>query len=51
MNQGIEPHLAKVKAEHLNDKRLKKLSMLENSITSGLLNQMKHAMKGIENNA
>lgn len=48
INQGIEPHLAKVKADHLNDKRLKKLAMLENSITSGLLNQMKNAIKGLE---
>ena len=37
INQGIDPHMAKIKAEHVNNKRVKKLGIIENSITSGLL--------------
>ena len=45
--EGMEPHIAKVRVEHLMQKRQKKVLMIENTIRSGLLNQMLNAMDAV----
>ena len=37
VNGGIDQHIAAVRAEHLMEKRAKRLEMLENTIRSGML--------------
>ena len=37
LNQGVEPHIAKVRIEHLLEKRQQRVEMLENTIRSGML--------------
>ena len=37
IQQGLEPHIAKVRADHFYEKRNKRITMLENTIKSGML--------------
>ena len=37
INEGVEAHLAAVRVEHLAEKRLKRIEMLDNTIKSGML--------------
>ena len=37
LSQGCEPHIAKVRMEHLLEKRQQRVEMLENTIRSGML--------------
>jgi hypothetical protein len=38
--QGLEPHIAKVRVEHLLEKRQQRIEMLENTIRSGMLGHL-----------
>lgn len=38
--EGLEPHIAKVRAEHLLEKRQQRVEMLENTIRSGMLGHL-----------
>lgn len=49
INQGIEEHIAAVRVEHIQEKRIKRIKMIENTIRSGMLNQMQTAMETIGN--
>ena len=48
IREGAEPHIAKVRAEHLHETRAKRIETLENTIKSGMLGQMAHAMKAVK---
>ena len=49
IDQGVEPHLASIRVEHLTEKRLKRLDMLDNTIRSGMLHQLAAVMEQVEN--
>lgn len=49
ITQGVEDHIAAVRCQHLNEKRLKKIDMIESTIRSGLLQQMIQAMNAVQN--
>ena len=47
VKDGIDPHIAAVRAEHLMEKRSKRLEMLENTIKSGMLSQLITVMDAV----
>ena len=47
VNEGLEPHIAKVRIEHLQEKRQQRIEMLENTIRSGMLNQLTHVLEAV----
>lgn len=47
MNKGIEQHIAAVRAEHMADKRIKRIDMIENTIKSGMLGQLSQVMEAV----
>lgn len=49
IDEGFEPHIAAVRAEHLAEKRVKRIEMIENTIRSGMLKQLTAAMQSLSN--
>lgn len=48
INQGVEEHIAQVRVQHIHEKRIKRIAIIENTIRSGMLHQMKHAMDAVQ---
>ena len=44
---GLEPHIARVRIEHLHEKRQQRIEMLENTIRSGMLGQLTHVLAAV----
>ena len=47
--EGADKHIAKVRLEHMLEKRMQKIDMLENTIRSGMLGQLSSVMQAVEN--
>lgn len=45
IKQGVPDHIAKVRVEHLQEKRLHRLEMLENTIREGILYQLYNVLE------
>ena len=49
IDEGLQQHIAAVRAEHLAEKRMKRIEMIENTIRSGMLKQLTAAMQSLAN--
>ena len=48
VEKGVKPHFAKVRYNHMSEKRGSRVEMLENTIESGMLGQLSGVLKEIE---